>query len=294
MRRQILSSIVLALTVAACSRSFNQPPNPNEVATQVYVLLTSIPTSPETPTPLPGIPPVTATANPIPQPTPLPTSTPLPIVTQTVILPTVTETAIATTVPTPITTRLVTDPTLTLGTPTHEDKMQNPGAWGIYTSTHASMQMKEGYLALTAKNPDGWTAWTLTPPKLINFYAEATLKPGNCSRTDHYGIAFRVQSSNQGYLFGVSCDQEFSMSRFDGYQFTPILDWTSSSAIANGLNRLGVMARGDQFTFYINGVDVGNAQESAYKEGQLGLFVTSLETSNFTVNAQELDYWVLP
>jgi len=201
------------------------------------------------------------------------------------------------TVPLSTTTQSATDPRLTLGTPTWSDNLDTGRNFFIYTDDHVKVEEKSGFLAMTAKNADGWHSWTLSYPDLTNFYLETTAQPGACSGTDRYGLVFRSPENNQGYIYGFSCDGQFSLRKWDGKNFTTIVDWTQNEAIKSGAdqsNRLGIMVKGNQFTLYANGVQVGQASDSSYTQGTLGFFTAASSTANFTAQFDEVAYWDLP
>lgn len=288
MHRKTLVLAALALLLPACTRTINQTPNPNEVATQVNQLLTTIPSTPQMPTALPTIPPVTAT--------PLigATATQSPTATASAVTPTATMGSVT---PAATGTPVAGDPKTSLGAPTRAYNFDTADGWGVYANEHTRVEDKNGALVLTALNADGWTGWSLSFPILKDFYLEETLKPETCAGMDRFGVVFRAQQGTNAYLLGVNCDGQYSFYRFDGSTFTTIIDWKNSQAIHKGpnqTNRLGVMAKGDQFTFYANGVKLDEAKDTTYAEGSFGIFITSAVTPNFTVDADEADYWNLP
>jgi len=111
-------------------------------------------------------------------------------------------------------------------------------------------------------------AWRLADTdKLTNAYLEATLKIDSSSGKDAHGIMFRVPSfnaANKGYLFGITCDGNYFLNKYDGTvgqygKMTSLIDYTASSAINSGAsktNRVGVLFKDKTMTFFINGKNV--------------------------------------
>jgi hypothetical protein len=131
---------------------------------------------------------------------------------------------------------------------------------------------------------------------LADFYIEATIQPGTCDGKDSYGVMVRAPDFNKGYFYGFSCDGRFVFQKWDGSNFATLVNWTTNSAIKSGadvVNRLGLMAKGDNFTFYANGVKLGSATDTTYKSGSVGLWIAAYATPNFTTKVDELDDWVL-
>jgi len=86
-----------------------------------------------------------------------------------------------------------------------------------------------------------------------------------------YGLVFRRTSSDY-YWFDVCDSQKFSVSLSKASEWIPLLDWTDSSAIkANQANWLTVVAKGSQFTFYINQKKVGSVSNDSLPTGSVGL-----------------------
>ena len=127
-----------------------------------------------------------------------------------------------------------------------------------------------------------------------------TAEPAACSGRDSFGVVLRashIDIGQEGYLFGISCDGRYSLRQWDGEELTKLVDWTPTDELQPGggeTYRLGIMAEGDRFTLYINGVMVHEITDSAYDEGMFGVFVSAASTPNFTVEEEEMAYWLLP
>jgi hypothetical protein len=61
--------------------------------------------------------------------------------------------------------------------------------------------------------------------------------------------------------------------RSRGRSVTPLVNWTSSSAIQTGpaANRIRAVCMGDYLAMYVNGTFVGDATDDTYTVGQVGL-----------------------
>ena len=243
--------------------------------------MTSIPTlTPAAPTPT------------LAQPTtaPEPTKTPEPTATWTA-----TSAPSATTIP-PTVAPPQTDPRTTLGEPTRKDDMKNGGNFFDYSDDHVKFVPADDAMLMTAFNPDAWHGWSLSSTTLKDAYIEMTASPGTCSGLDQYGIMFRSPDFNQGYFYGLSCDGKYSLRKWDGENYTTITDWTANDKILAGsdkINRLGVKTVDNHYTFYANGFQIGEVDDSSYSEGKFGLFIASAATTNFTASVDEVDYWII-
>jgi len=210
--------------------------------------------------------------------------------------PTVTELPSPTTTITPTESIASDDPKLRLGEPDWRDTFKNGDNWSLYEDEHVRFDVKDHFLVMTAFQADGRDSWMLTLPEPVNYYLEVTAIPQDCSGLDRYGVIFRTDAE-VGYLFGFSCDGQYSLRRWNGEDFKILVDWTSSPDIRAGAdqtNRMGLMVQDDQFTLYANGNLLDEARDDSYSEGGLGLFVAAKDTENFKVQISEVAYWELP
>jgi hypothetical protein len=208
-----------------------------------------------------------------------------------------TQTPSPSTTPEPTATSVAGDPKLDLGNPTWRDTFINSDSWPIYDDEHVNMAIQDNSLQMTLLNPDKWNSWILTWPILRNFYLEATVKPGDCSDSDNYGLLARAPNDKEAYLFGFTCDGRYSFRRWTGERFATNVDWTASEYILSGknqTNRLGLMAKGTTFSLYANGHLLTELHDANYLRGGIGLYASAFKTANFLVRFQEVQYWELP
>jgi serine/threonine protein kinase len=89
------------------------------------------------------------------------------------------------------------------------------------------------------------------------------------------------QSSDQFYDFEITGQGQFYFRRHDangGANYTRLIPIKSTSAIASGsaTNTLLMIVNNGDFTFFINGVFVGEAKDSTYNTGQIGFVAGTL------------------
>ncbi len=307
MKRNIAILIVLMFSISACGVLQRPAPTPSEsdLATQVSQILTSmpgatsVPPAVETVAPAENTPQVVVTVIPpqysptAPEQQPTDTSAPTEAATATITqTPTVTNTPAPTFTPSP------NDPRLRLGNPTWQDNFDTDRNWPVGDDTFSAASVTGGNMVLTGKTTlDGWR---LTWPKVADFYMEMTVKTGDCTGSDRYGMIVRVpdlKTADSGYLFGFTCDGRYALRKWDGKAMTSLIGWTSSSAIqagSNQTNRLGLMAVGSRLILYANGTLLKEAQDSAFNDGGFGVFIGANQTTNFTVYIDNMAYWENP
>lgn len=221
------------------------------------------------------------TSTPLPTKTSLPSNTPQPSPTDEPS-------------PTVLPSTPLDDPKSILGEPAWRDNFNNAVNWPLYNDEHVKMRIIEGTLEMTALYPDKWDSWMLTNQRPTDFYIEVTATPGECGYLDRYGVLVRASSSKQAYLYGFSCDGNYSLRYWNGEKFYLLEIWTPSDYINTGpdqTNRLGLWIEGSKLTLYANGELLTNLEDDSLSEGAIGLFIGAVKTEGFTVLFDEITYW---
>ena len=330
MKKFFLITMICCVSVLAACSGFNLSTSPTvapeqagedtDLATRVSKILTVAATQGyQSPTPTlmvteegekgPSDPTATATLVPTETIEPSPTAVPTEAPTATLEV-TPTEAATATIIPTAVTdiTPIPTttdDPAAALGPATASDPMDSAALWSWPTVSdqYSSAIWANGSMRITALSTTaGWRLPAIDP--LGNMYLEMTAHSETCSGKDSYGIFFHVPDNiaTSGYWFIVSCDGNYRLAKWDGSlqtdgKFTALIDWTASKVIRQGAgqpNRLGVLVKGSNLSVYVNGYLLKTIQEATYPSGYFGVFVNGKNTTNYTVNFDEISYWKDP
>jgi hypothetical protein len=189
-----------------------------------------------------------------------------------------------------------------LGSPAGKDTLDKASGFGLttpYEDSASSFSVAGGVLTAKSFQTNGWRSWRLRPPKIGTFYIEAVFHTTACSGADTYGLVVRAPdyASGQGYYLGLTCDGKFNFVSWTADKSTTLIPSTVTSAIQAGAgqtNRLGVKAKGDQFTLYINDQPVQDITDSAISgSGYYGIFVGGV-TGGLSVDLDEIAYWNVP
>lgn len=281
MKRMIVV-LLICLLLGACNFPSDELSSEEVVQTNVALILTNAPgttlvpdaTSELEPT-TPATPTDSATLAPEVQPTPTSTPSPQP-------------TATATNTPN------TGDPAAQLGEPTSLEEFNSAGNWA-YEDDWFKLKVSDGQLHAYSKGAPYWNSWYTTYPEVKDGYFEATITRPNCAGQDRFGLVIRWDPSQEFYFMGVTCDGSWNFSYYTKTnKIVNILDYQSSSAFkpAAEANRIGIMAQGDQFEFYINGIKVGSASDGSLPEaGTYGILSMSAGTVNFETSIDRLAYW---
>lgn len=283
MRKTITVFLLMMIALTSCNFPLTKPPQDNNlIATKVAETLSAAQTA-AVPTPQPIV-----TQETIP-PAASPSLTPEPTFTAT---PTATETAPA------------TDPALTLGSPGFSDTFTDGVSFGLtspYEDPNVIIKVENGAMVFKSLALNGGYRWRLVPRNTKNQYLEGVFKTISCSGSDEYGLVLRAPTLDNGigYYFAVSCDGFYSFIRWDGfgYEKRTLLNWTAESKLLTGenqVNRLGVMAKNNIFSLYINGHLVKELTDNSIPEqGYIGAYVSAINDPGFTINVEEIKLWTL-
>lgn len=255
--------------IAEAANSFTiTPTQPTNTPT-----ITLTPTPPRTRTPLP-----TWTVSVTPQP--FPTRTPIPSITPT---------------------RATEKPGEGLGDPTWIDEFESDDYWTLFDDECFKTDISGGKYIQTTKRVPAGACWEVTWPRIQDFYLETVARvPGDCAERDRYGFYFRGLDTKRGYLFGVTCKQEYWLSFWNSNTQSreTLIDYTVNDKIKIGageVNKLAVQTTGDRIVLYINDAFIAEVYDSTFTQrGLIGLFIGAEITPDFTVEYDYLAYWSNP
>ncbi len=106
-----------------------------------------------------------------------------------------------------------------------------------------------------------------------------------------YGIVFRRVSTGNWYEFDIDSNSKWLFSKSVNGTNTTLVDYTPNAAIKGGLNSsntLRVEIKGSHFVFFVNGTQVGEADDSTFASGKVGLSANGTSTevayTNFEID----------
>jgi hypothetical protein len=89
-----------------------------------------------------------------------------------------------------------------------------------------------------------------------------------------YGIVFRASGQGNYYLFAIDANGKWTFAKLHNNTTSYLIQPTASAAIKGTLNQTNVLeirAVGSHFSLFVNGIQVGQASDSAYSAGLIGL-----------------------
>lgn len=156
-----------------------------------------------------------------------------------------------------------------------------------YSSESGSAGVENGEYVVTALG-EFWE-WGRSESEFTDLVVDvdATTVVGPSNNNNGLGVYCRViqhdDGSIDGYLLGISADGYYTIQIFDAAGFTPLVEWTKSSAINQGnqTNHIRATCNGSELKLEVNGTLVGTATAPASgpASGAISLVATSMETS---------------
>jgi hypothetical protein len=272
-----------ASLLAACARGGDSSAPRDTFAEFAAQTLTAAPTivPSATPPPTATLPPTEApTATVTPSDTPPPTSGPSPTPTALPLA--------------------ANDPRqgLNLSMPDKTDDFSQHYGWFEFDDPNAAIiTWSKGKLTFEDPVVDAYTWWSTSSITAGSVYAEVTGKIAACAGLDGYGLAARIGGDNydRGYTWEISCDGQFRMRKFiSGRAPETLIDWTPGDAIHQGSdaeNRLGFLLKDSTLVGFVNGQQLGQAEDPDFVFGNFGLFAVAAKTPNLTVDFSNFALW---
>jgi hypothetical protein len=141
------------------------------------------------------------------------------------------------------------------------------------------------------------TAWKV--PKSIPVFRDLTLEMKGRYESgpqgNGYGVAFRYVDGSNFYFFIVTADGRWGLGRYLKGAMSGLVLLTADSAILKGKtpNALRVVARGANFTFFVNGKQVGTFTDSSHAAGTVGVFMSNETAGTHHVVYESLNATIL-
>lgn len=126
--------------------------------------------------------------------------------------------------------------------------------WRDYDDGQLAATFNEGALRLTVNAVDK-LPYSLARPHFGDFDLRVTARAVDGPLNNGFGVIFRAQDQNNYYLFLVSSDGYYTVERTVNGDDKVLSVWIPSEVVNQGFdvaNDLRVVARGDQFQFFVN------------------------------------------
>jgi len=174
----------------------------------------------------------------------------------------------------------------------YEDDFSDPDSgWADTELDGGRVGYLDGFYYVSSLT-EGTLIWVSAGASLsdVAINVEATQAYAGPDSDNAYGVMCRVQSNDDGYLLRISGDGYYSIHKRLGEEYVALVDWTTSDVIRQGNSRNDIQAvcDGPRLVLIVNGQLLGEANDSTFAEGDIGLVVTTYEEAATEVNFDNL------
>jgi tRNA A-37 threonylcarbamoyl transferase component Bud32 len=164
--------------------------------------------------------------------------------------------------------------------------------WEVGRYEMGSVGYKDGTYFVISLG-DGNTMWGVANASFDDIVIEVEAAPVSAPANDNndYGVVCRNQSDGQdGYYLLISGDGSYAILKAEGEDFEPLIDWTSSAAINEGIatNYIRATCEGNYLALSVNGELLAEARDNTFSQGGIALTATSYEDEPTRVHFDNL------
>ena len=157
------------------------------------------------------------------------------------------------------------------------DSMNGANHWQLWQQTQLTAQIADSKLRLqyTAANRFTWTTAEQIGA-LADGYLQADVRIERQSVYTEYGLLMRGVTQADGltfYAFMLNSDGKYRFGLSTPAQFKVLQDWTPMGLPLTTNAVIGVLAQGDHFSLFYNGVPLATLTDSTLASGQIGLLI---------------------
>ena len=162
--------------------------------------------------------------------------------------------------------------------PFADDFSTTNNGWKTASDEAIKIEVQDGALHFTIDDLDT-IAWSTPKDKRFGDFVldvDATQVEGPNDNT--YGVIFRYQDDRNFYRLDISGDGYFAVFKRKDGAWSKVQDYVESAAVhqGNATNHLQVIAKGNQFTFNVNGETVKTFSDGDFPSGNIGVTAGTL------------------
>lgn len=187
------------------------------------------------------------------------------------------------------------DPTIS------DDFRRDEGHWDMSLTDNSLtyFQRRSLHIEVTGEN---WIAWSgylganEESPVFSDFYAEADVTFVQRPEGATGGLVFRLQDTDNFYYYAVEATGYYTLQKKVGGVWVELLPWTATDLFdteEEAVNRLGILAEGDQLAITLNGAVVGEVQDADLDAGAVALMAATGASTGIEVSFDNFSLWDL-
>ncbi len=161
----------------------------------------------------------------------------------------------------------------------YTDDFSDPASgWKTVQDQALTIAYQAGTLQFSIADLDT-LAWSVPKDKRFGDFmldVDATQMAG--PNDNSYGVIFRYVDDRNFYRADISGDGYFALFKYKDGKWTKLQDYVESEAVkqGNATNHLQVIAKGNQFTFNVNGTTMKTFSDSDFPNGNVGVTAGTL------------------
>ncbi len=181
-----------------------------------------------------------------------------------------------------------------LGAPSFREAFREASdLWTLDTGRTAARSIAGGVLTIRVDEAD-LMRWSTLDGDYEDFYLEVDTAHVAGPVDNALGVIFRMEDSENFYLFMISSDGAYSLGRYVDDEWSSLVDWESTDAIetgAGGENRLGLLAVGNEMALYINNEELTRVQDDSFAAGAIALLAGTNAEADVEIAFDNLWLW---
>jgi hypothetical protein len=129
-----------------------------------------------------------------------------------------------------------------------------------------------------------------------DIYAQVDVSIMKCSGGGGYGLIFRQKDTSNYYSFILFCNSSYSLlARIAGTLKAPIQTGPLPEELLSesGTHQLGVMAKGETLSAYLDGHLIAEVQDNRLSSGDVALYAFSESENIIEVGFDNLEVWAI-
>lgn len=178
--------------------------------------------------------------------------------------------------------------------PVFQDDFSRDQGWQLQQGANGAVSLLDQRLVIAVRGPSA-ILFSISPaPELTDFELEVEVHSEICQDSDEFGVMVRARSLETHYRFTLSCEGAVRASRFVEGREAALAPITASDAALPGapaVNHLRLVARGDQFRFWVNDILALELSDSQIDSGGAGLIVRARRSNQTTVSFDDFRLW---
>lgn len=176
------------------------------------------------------------------------------------------------------------------------DRFDSSGAWIPGDFGASNMQVVGGVMNFQVYKQRA-LEYRLIGYQMNDFYTQISLEKSTCANGDMAGLLFRLQDPSNFLGVVVNCEQQWRLLKWNAGNLQWLTEWAVHPAIKpidQNSNVLGAQGRGDTFDIFINDTKIHTFQDNSWASGMFGVFVSSMQSGNFTATFDDMMVYFLP